>query len=92
MEDLLKIIAEISGLNIAQITSERRYRQPVFCRMIFSNIAIWQLKYGIRDVASFINRKRTTVSDYLKKYDDEYKYNKEFRAFADKVIAKMKNP
>ncbi|MCL2597131.1 MAG: hypothetical protein FWD66_05630 [Paludibacter sp.] len=53
--------------------------------MLFANIAHWKYKINVYDIAEIINRKRTTILYYLKKYDTEYKYNKEFRAFADKV-------
>ncbi|MCL2596847.1 MAG: hypothetical protein FWD66_04140 [Paludibacter sp.] len=42
-------------------------------------------KINVYDIAEIINRKRTTILYYQKKYHTEYKYNKGFRAFADKV-------
>ena len=41
------------------------------------------MKGACFEIGAVMNRERSTVSYYLRKYDEEYKYNPEFRELAD---------
>lgn len=83
-------IEEVTGLTFAQYTEDDRKTEGFFCRMIFS---IHCLKAGISDnrIIHDTGRSYYSIRYYLKKYDSEYQFNKEFRDWAGKVN-QMLNP
>lgn len=40
-------------------------------------------------ISKFVNRDHTTMLHYLNKYEDDVKFNKEFRELAAKVAQKL---
>lgn len=77
-------IQEVTGLNLKEIRKESREQMSFFARMIFAfNCRKRRFKHD--RIAEILNRDNTTVRHYLRKYDDEFKYNQEFREIAEKV-------
>jgi hypothetical protein len=54
----------------------------VYSRFIFANHLRLQRK-NQEEIGAEMNRDRSTISYYLRKYDEEYEFNPEFREFAD---------
>lgn len=90
-------IHEVTGLSFEEYAKEDRLPgkrlhkcEPTgyFCRMIFS---IQCQKAGIdtKRITRYIPRDYTSILHYLRKYDSEYTYNKDFRAMADNVNGKL---
>ncbi|MDO4728392.1 MAG: DUF4406 domain-containing protein [Bacteroidota bacterium] len=79
-----KAISEVINLKPQQYISEIRRREYFYARMIF----IWhckQAKMTVTEIAKSIRREHTTVLYCLKKYEEEKKYNKNFREIALKI-------
>ena len=86
-------IQEVTGYSFEEYASDDRLPgkrlhkcKPIgyFCRMIFS---IQCQRAGIEPqrIPRYIPRDYTSILHYLRKYDSEYTYNKEFREMADRV-------
>lgn len=54
----------------------------VYSRFIFANYLRLQRK-NQEEIGAVMNRERSTISYYLRKYDEEYRFNPEFRELAD---------
>jgi hypothetical protein len=59
-----------------------RYKNITYCRFIMARHLRLQRK-NQEEIGAEMNRDRSTISYYLRKYDEEYKYNPEFRELAD---------
>jgi len=76
-------IHEVTGLKFSEYTSESRKRNGFYARMLFA-YKCSENGMKIEDISELIQRDRTTVLYVLNKYDDEVKYNPEFRRLAEK--------
>lgn len=90
-------IQEVTGLSFDQYTKEestpgkRLHKcKPLgyFCRMIFS-IQCQKAGLDAHKITRHIPRDFTSILHYLRKYDSEYHYNKDFKAMADSVNEKL---
>lgn len=70
------------GLNFTKKTNKREYLYP---RMIVAYHLRMQ-GWFYNDIAYMLNRDQTTVVYYIKKYNDEYRHNYDFRNLADKIL------
>lgn len=59
-----------------------RYKNITYCRFIWSRHLRLQRK-NQEEIGAVMNRDRSTISYYLRKYDEEYRFNPEFRELAD---------
>jgi hypothetical protein len=58
------------------------YKNITYCRYIWAR-HLRLLYKNQEEVGAEMNRNRSTISYYLRKYDEEYEFNPEFREFAD---------
>lgn len=86
-------IHEVTGMSFEEYAKDDRVPgkrlhkcKPTgfFCRMLFS-VQYQKAGFDTRRVLKYIPRDYTSILHYLRKYDSEYQYNKEFRDMADKV-------
>lgn len=83
-KNVLKIqnaIHEVTGMKFNEYTTKGRKRDAVFARMIFTH----HCHANSIDMMQYIFRNRTMIYHYLKKYDDEKRYNPNFRILAQRV-------
>lgn len=79
-----KAIRDVMGVPFKYIAQESRQRWHVYARMIYTHHC---KKEGdnTKRIAEEIHHDESSVGYYLRHYDDEYKYNHEFRKAAEKV-------
>lgn len=86
-EDLLNRVSQVCGANIGvRFRDKSNKRIYLFPRMIVA----YHLKtqgWTTTDIGFVLNRDHSTISYYLKKYDDEYRFNEDFRNLADEILA-----
>lgn len=70
------------GLNFTNKSNKRSYLYP---RMVVSYHLRMQ-GWTYDDIGYILNRDYSTIIYYIKKYDDEYRYNEEFRKLADEIL------
>lgn len=93
--DIKAAIQTAMGVNFKAIAEDSRNRWHVYARMIYAHHC---KKRGenTQSIAEETSHDPSTISYYLRRYDSEYKYNREFRAAAEKVATllspKSSNP
>ena len=82
--DIKTAIIAAMGVNFKTIAEDSRNRWHVYARMIYAHHCKKRGECTYR-IAEETNHDKSTISYYLRNYDTEYKYNREFRAAAEKV-------
>lgn len=82
--DIKAAIITAMGVNFKTIAEDSRNRWHVYARMIYAHHCKKRGEYT-HHIAEETNHDKSTISYYLRNYDTEYKYNREFRAAAEKV-------
>ena len=83
-------IHEATGLKFSEYTSKSRNGMLFYCRMIFAHHCR-KLNMTLKAIATLVKRDHSSMAYVLKKYEDEVKYNPEFRAIAEKVNKILNN-
>lgn len=82
--DIKKAINAAMGVTFKTIAEDSRNRWHVYARMIYAHHAKKQ-NQPIKQIAEETRHDESTIAYYLRRYDGEYKFNREFRAAAEKV-------
>lgn len=77
-------IHEVMGMKFNEYTTKSRQRDGFFARMLFV-YHCRQCKMKLTNIAKYVHRDHTSMLHLLKKYDDEVKYNPNFRVLAQRV-------
>ena len=77
-------IHEVTGLRFNQYITKSRKRDGVFARMIFVHHCR-KCKMKLMQIAKYVHRDHSSMLHLLKKYEDDFKYNPQFREMAMKV-------
>ena len=86
-EAILRIqnaIHEVTGLRFNLYITKSRKRDGVFARMIFV-YHCRKRKMKLIQIAKYVHRDHSSMLHLLKKYDDDFKYNPQFREMATRV-------
>ena len=80
---------DILGVDIDFLRTNSRETDYVYPRMVYARVC---LKRGISltQIGKRLNRNHATISSYLKKYEDYYKYNLYFKKLADDIMKMYK--
>lgn len=82
--DLKQAITNITGVSFFDIVGESRLRKHVFARMIFAYFCRKE-KATIVQIAKEMKHNHSTVIYYLRKFEDDYKYNPDFKRLVEAV-------
>lgn len=88
-ERVADAVQQITGLSLKQFAQDNRSRERCYARMMFV-YHCRAAKMRLVTISKFVHRDHTTMLHYLNKYNDEMKYNKEFRNLAVKVAQRVK--
>lgn len=77
-------IHEVTGLKFNQYVTKSRKRDGFYARMIFVYHCRMH-KMKLTKIAEYVHRDHSTMLHLLKKYQDDFKYNPQFRDIATKV-------
>lgn len=83
-------IEEVTGLKFEDYKTNSRKRNCFFARMIFAYYCC-EVELTPKEIAKYIHRDYTTIHHYLRKYNDECKYNPSFRIIAEQIKEKLEN-
>jgi len=82
--ELKKAIYEVMEISFSDITGRSRKRHIVFARMIYSHFCSMKGE-TITSIAAEIKRNHSTIIYYLRKFDDDYRFNPKFREIANRI-------
>lgn len=77
-------IYEVTGMRFNDYITKSRKRDGVFARMVFV-YHCRKRKMTLTKIAKYVHRDHSSLLHLLKKYDDDFKYNPQFRDIATKV-------
>lgn len=77
-------IHEVTGLRLNQYNTKSRKRDGFYARMLFVHHCRRE-KMKLIDIAKYIHRDHSSMLHFLRKYNDEVRYNDFFRLMADRV-------
>lgn len=77
-------VHEATGMKFNEYTTKSRKRDGFFARMLFV-YHCRRNRMKLVEIAKYVHRDHTSMLHLLKKYDDEIKYNPNFRVLAEKV-------
>jgi DNA-binding MarR family transcriptional regulator len=82
--DLMRAIHKVADASFHDIVSSRRSRKLVYARMIYAYLS---RKSGasLTDIAAEISRNHSTITYYLRKFEDEVTFNKKFRELLSRI-------
>lgn len=83
-------INRVMGVNVRELAADNRNRWQVYARSIYAHHAK-AAGDSIGRIASDLRHDPSTISYYLRKYEDETRYNREFRAAAANVEELLRN-
>lgn len=88
--NVIEAVEKVLGITWEQLASKKRDLLFSYARIIASHL---MAENGIKvnDIANAMNRDHSTIIPQVQKYESEYKYNSEFREYADKVENRFKN-
>jgi hypothetical protein len=83
-EALKKAVAEATGVSFYDVAGSSRERKNVYARMVYAYFCLEQ-GASITDIAREMKRSHSTVIYYLRKFEDDRKFNQTFRQMVEKV-------
>jgi len=81
---LKQAILDTTGVAFSQISGGDRRRICVYARMVYAHYCHRQ-GVAVGRIAEEINRNHGTINYYLNKYNDDMRYNPEFRRIVEKL-------
>jgi hypothetical protein len=82
--ELKQAISEVIGVSFYEIANDSRERNHVYARMIYAHFCKEQ-GATITDISAEIRHNHSTVIYYLRKFEDDRKFNPKFREIANRV-------
>lgn len=89
VDKLFEIVEKEFGITKDDLLSKSRYEELVVCRRIISYY-LYNNGFSFYQIAEFLKRDRTSIIFYIKKFDDELKFNKMFYKCHERVRYKIK--
>lgn len=77
-------IHEVTGMQFNEYTTKSRKRDGFFARMLFV-YHCRRNKMKLTQIAKYVHRDHSSMLHLLKKYEDDFKYNPQFREMATRV-------
>lgn len=77
-------IHEVTGLRLNQYATKSRKRDCFYARMLFV-YHCRRLKMTLTQIAKRVHRDHSSMLHFLRKYEDDFNFNPQFRELAEKV-------
>ena len=72
-------------MNLEDVCGRSRKQEIVYPRMVIACFLRQHTALSTTEIGRLINRDHSTIIHYLKTYDSEFRFNKEFRNFAESI-------
>jgi len=80
----IQAIKKAIGVNYEELISKKRTSLLFYCRMIYAKLR-YEDGSTVISIGNEIQRSHSTIIYYLRKYDDELQYNKQFKDIVDEI-------
>ena len=83
VDRIINKACELWGVSYEDVVGKRREVPLPFARAMIAKTIRETHDISLIEIGRIINRNHSTIIFYIKMYDTEYKYNQEFRNFAN---------
>lgn len=84
-DKIIQTVCKIWSVSLDDVCGRCRKRELVFARMTIANFLREYTPLSTTEVGALISRNHSTVIHYIKTYKDEFRFNKDFRNFAESI-------
>ena len=84
-DKIIQTVCKIWNVSLGDVCGRSRKRDVVYTRMTIAYFLRQYTKLSTTEIGNLINRNHATIIHYLKAYDSEFRFNKDFRNFAESI-------
>lgn len=84
-DKIIQTVCKTWNRSLDDVYGKSRKQDVVYTRMTIAYFLRQYTKLSTTEIGNLINRDHTTIIHYLKAYDSEFRFNKDFRNFAERI-------
>ena len=84
-DKIIQTVCRKWNVSIDDVCGRSRKQEVVYTRMIIAYFLRQYTTLSTTKIGRLINRDHSTIIHYLKAYDSEFRFNKDFRNFAERI-------
>ena len=84
-DKIIQTVCRKWNVSIDDVCGRSRKQEVVYTRMIIAYFLRQYTTLSTTKIGRLINRDHSTIIHYLKTYDSEFRFNKDFRNFAESI-------
>ena len=85
IDKIIQTVCRKWNVNLEDVCGRSRKQEIVYPRMVIACFLRQHTALSTTEIGRLINRDHSTIIHYLKTYDSEFRFNKEFRNFAESI-------
>lgn len=84
-DKIIQTVCKTWDRSLDDVCGKSRKQDVVYTRMTIAYFLRQYTKLSTTEIGNLINRDHATIIHYLKAYDSEFRFNKDFRNFAERI-------
>ena len=84
-DKIIQAVCKIWNVSLDDVCGRSRKQDVVYTRMTIAYFLRQYTTLSTTEIGRLINRDHSTIVHYLKTYDSEFRFNKDFRNFAERI-------
>ena len=84
-DKIIQTVCKTWSTSLDDVCGKSRKQEVVYTRMTIAYFLRQYTKLSTTEIGNLINRDHSTIVHYLKAYDSEFRFNEEFRNFAERI-------
>ena len=84
-DKIIQTVCKTWNRSLDDVCGRSRKQEIVFTRMTTAYFLRQYTTLSTTEIGNLINRDHATIFHYLKAYDSEFRFNKDFRNFAERI-------
>lgn len=84
-DKIIQTVCKTWNRSLDDVCGRSRKQDVVYTRMTIAHFLRKYTKLSTTEIGKLINRDHATILYYLKAYDSEFRFNKDFRNFAERI-------
>lgn len=84
-DKIIQTVCKTWNRSLDDVCGKSRKQDVVYTRMTIAYFLRQYTKLSTTEIGNLINRDHTTIIHYLKACDSEFRFNKDFRNFAERI-------
>lgn len=84
-DKIIQTVCKAWNRSLEDVCGKSRKQEVVYTRITIAYVLRRYTTLSIKRIGRLINRDHSTIIHYLKAYDSEFRFNKDFRNFAKRI-------